>query len=272
MKEKFGLATTQKQLKNKFDYYRGKHQAHAYLRGKTGNLFNANTNTFNLMDEEWRNLNKKYPKASSLKTSPLQHYDLCDYLFTKCGASGSIRRPVAERRPVVKVVEVEDGSVRRPVVEGRSSSQNSGVKVVEVEDDVNSFNEDGGSWAASEHRNVDASYDTSFEGGSSKEPNVARGRKKKRSKKDSELCELEENMKSAIAKIAVQENQGPTMEECHEKLKKLGLESEDPIYLAALGVFCQSKSHREAWMVLPSEPNALKKWIQMMARQIGILN
>ncbi|PWA36480.1 hypothetical protein CTI12_AA599810 [Artemisia annua] len=73
------------------------------------------------------------------------------------------------------------------------------------------FNEDGGYWAASEHRNVDASYDTSFEGGSSKEPNVARGRKKKRSKKDSELCELEENMKSAIAKIAVQENQGPTI-------------------------------------------------------------
>ncbi|PWA53800.1 myb/SANT-like domain, Harbinger transposase-derived nuclease domain protein [Artemisia annua] len=248
MKEKFGLATTQKQLKNKFDYYRGKHLAHAYLRGKTGNIFNADTNTFNLTDEEWRDLNKIYPKASSLKTSPLQHYDLCDYLFTKCRASGSIRRPVAERRPVVNVVEVEDGSVRRPVVEGRSSSQNFGVKVVEVEDDVNSFNEDGGYWAASEHRNVDASYDTSFEGGSSKEPNVARGRKKKRSKKDSELCELEENMKSAIAKIAVQENQGPTMEECHEKLKKLGLESADPIYLAALGVFCQSKSHREAWM------------------------
>lgn len=210
-----------------------------------------------------------------MKTSPLQHYDLCDYLFGKCAASGSIRRPVAERRPSqnsrVKLVEVEDGSVRRPVVEGRSSSQNSGVKVVEVEDDVNSLNEDVGSWAASEHRNVDAGYDSGFEGGSSKEPNVARGRKKKRSKKDSELGELEENMKNAIAKIAVQENQGPTMEECHEKLKKLRLESEDPIYLAALGVFCQSKSHREAWMMLPSEPNVLKKWIQMMARQIGIL-
>ena len=211
-----------------------------------------------------------------MKTSPLQHYDLCDYLFTKCAASGSIRRPVAERRPSsqnsrVKVVEVDDGFVRRPVVEGRSSSQNSGVNVVEVEDDVNSLNEDGSSWAASEHKNVDAGYDSGFEGGSSKEPNVARGRKKKRSKKDSELCELEESMKNAIAKIAVQENQGPTMEECHEKLKKWGLESEDPIYLAALGVFCQSKSHREAWMLLPLEPNVLKKWIEMMSRQVGIL-
>lgn len=210
-----------------------------------------------------------------MKTSPLQHYDLCDYLFGKCAASGSIRRPVAERRPSqnsrVKLVEVEDGSVRRPVVEGRSSSQNSGVKVVEVQDDVNSLNEDGGSWAASEHRNLDAGYDSGFEGGSSKEQNVARGRKKKRSKKDSELCELEENMKNAIAKIVVQENPGPTMEECHERLNKLRLESEDPIYLAALGVFCQSKSHREAWMLLPSEPNVLKKWIQMMALQVGIL-
>ena len=58
MKEAFGMTTTQKQLKNKFDYYRGKHQAHAYLRGKTGNVFNVDTNTFNLTDEEWKLLNK----------------------------------------------------------------------------------------------------------------------------------------------------------------------------------------------------------------------
>lgn len=78
-------------------------------------------------------------------------------------------------------------------------------------------------------------YDSGFEGGSSKESKVARRRKKKRSKKDSELGKLEENMKNAIAKIVVQENQGPTMEECHKKLR---LEYEDPIYLVALEVFC----------------------------------
>lgn len=58
MKEAFGLTTTQKQLKNKFDYYKSKHNVHAYLRGKTGNIFNSDTNTFNLTDEEWKGLNK----------------------------------------------------------------------------------------------------------------------------------------------------------------------------------------------------------------------
>ncbi|GKB87414.1 hypothetical protein Tco_0959686 [Tanacetum coccineum] len=57
--------------------------------------------------------------------------------------------------------------------------------LVEVEDDVNSFNKEGGSSAASEHVNLDAGYDSSFEDGSSKEPNVTRGRRKKKSKKDS---------------------------------------------------------------------------------------
>ncbi|GJX41286.1 Myb/SANT-like domain, harbinger transposase-derived nuclease domain protein [Tanacetum coccineum] len=112
-----------------------------------------------------------------------------------------------------------------------------------------------GSSAASEHVNLDAGYDSSFEYGSSKEPNVARGRRKKKSKKDSELGELEETMKNAISNIAAQENQGPTMDECHEKLMSMRLEPDDPIYLVATGIFCQSKSYREAWMLLPSIPN-----------------
>ncbi|GJZ60252.1 hypothetical protein Tco_0616068 [Tanacetum coccineum] len=112
-------------------------------------------------------------------------------------------------------------------------------------------------------------YESSFEDGSSKEPNVARGRRKKKSKKDYELGELEETMKNAITNIAAQENQGPTMDECHEKLKSMSLEPDDPIFLAAIGIFCQSKSYREAWMLLPSIPNVLKKWIELMARQMG---
>ncbi|GKE61112.1 hypothetical protein Tco_1511479 [Tanacetum coccineum] len=76
-------------------------------------------------------------------------------------------------------------------------------------------------------------------------------------------------MKNAITNIVAQENQGPTMDECHEKLKSMRLEPDDLIYLAATGIFCQSKSYREAWMLLPSIPNVLKKWIEMMSRQMG---
>ncbi|GJT97892.1 hypothetical protein Tco_1093410 [Tanacetum coccineum] len=149
--------------------------------------------TFNLTKEEWKDVSKRFKYGSSLKTSPLLYPELCRILFEKCSASGSIRRPVAEKRP---------------------SSQNFGVKLVEVEDDVNSFNKECGSSAAREHVNLDAGYDYSFEDGSSKEPNVAKGRRKKKSKKDSELGELEETMKNAISNIAAQENQGPTMDEC----------------------------------------------------------
>nr|GEW96103.1 TMV resistance protein N [Tanacetum cinerariifolium] len=102
-----------------------------------------------------------------------------------------------------------------------SSSQNSDVKL--VEDDVSSLRKEGGSSAASKHVNFDAGYDSSFEDGSSKEPNVARGRRKKKSKKDSELGELEETIKNAIANIVVRENQCLTMEECHEKLKSMSI-------------------------------------------------
>ncbi|GJV60970.1 ribonuclease H-like domain-containing protein [Tanacetum coccineum] len=58
LSEAFGLTTTQKQLKNKFDYYNGKYKAWAYLRGKTGNIYNEDTNSFNLTKEEWKDVSK----------------------------------------------------------------------------------------------------------------------------------------------------------------------------------------------------------------------
>nr|GEW20061.1 putative harbinger transposase-derived nuclease domain-containing protein [Tanacetum cinerariifolium] len=88
-------------------------------------------------------------------------------------------------------------------------------------EEVNRVKAKGVSSAASKHVNLDAGYESCFEDGSSKEPNVARGRRKKKSKKDSVLVELDETIKNAITNIAAQENQGPTMAECHEKLKSM---------------------------------------------------
>ncbi|GKC60151.1 hypothetical protein Tco_1087749 [Tanacetum coccineum] len=132
----------------------------------------------------------RFKHGSSLKTSPLLYPELCHVLFEKCSASGSIRRPVAEKRP---------------------SSQNYGVKLVEIEDDVNN--------------------------GSSKGPNVARGRRKKKSKKDSELGELEETMKSVMLLLTLMLKKTKVLDECHEKLKSMRLEPDDPVYLAATSLF-----------------------------------
>ncbi|GJZ24382.1 hypothetical protein Tco_0561841 [Tanacetum coccineum] len=89
-----------------------------------------NIQSFNLTKKSGKNVSKRFKHGSSLKTSPLLYLELCNILFEKCSASGSIRRPVAEKRP---------------------SSQISGVKLVEIEDDVSSLNKEGGSSAASEH-------------------------------------------------------------------------------------------------------------------------
>ena len=119
----------------------------------------------------------------------------------------------------------------------------------------------------------DTSYDSGCESGSSvstcaSSNNIYQTRPKKKSRKMINLTELEVDMRKAIA-FLINENNGPTVEDCHEKLKGLGLEHTDPMFLAAFTLFC-SKNHREAWMALPSEPGVLKGFIKMSAKSMGI--
>lgn len=48
LKEKFGLVMSQKQLKNAFDGLKAKYVGWVYLKSKTGNIYNPQTNTFTL--------------------------------------------------------------------------------------------------------------------------------------------------------------------------------------------------------------------------------
>lgn len=59
LEDTYGIKTTQKKLKNKFDYYKAKYHLWASLKGKTGNVYNYETNSFNFTEEEWRDLNVK---------------------------------------------------------------------------------------------------------------------------------------------------------------------------------------------------------------------
>ncbi|GKB50520.1 hypothetical protein Tco_0901273 [Tanacetum coccineum] len=166
----------------------------------------------------------RFKYGSSLKTSQLIYPELCHILFEKYSACGSIRRLVAKKRP---------------------SSQNPSVKLVEVEDDVNIFNKEGGSLATSEHVNLDAGYDTSFEDGSSKEPNVAR------------------------------ENQGPTMKECHENLKSMRLEPDDSDYLATTDkmlVFSEEVIRPTTFNPNPNIPGNNRRECRMFKGAVGALD
>ena len=44
----------QRQMKNHYDYLKGKYGAWAKLRNKTGNVYDASRNMFNLSEEEWQ--------------------------------------------------------------------------------------------------------------------------------------------------------------------------------------------------------------------------
>ncbi|KAJ0820616.1 putative Myb/SANT-like domain-containing protein [Helianthus annuus] len=58
LKEKFGLDLTQKQMKNAYDNLKAKYVGWVYLKNKTGNIYNPQTNTFSLTNEEWEEFKK----------------------------------------------------------------------------------------------------------------------------------------------------------------------------------------------------------------------
>ncbi|KAL4569336.1 hypothetical protein LXL04_024972 [Taraxacum kok-saghyz] len=91
LKENFGVDLTQKQMKNSYDNLKAKYIGWIYLKNKTGNLYNPQTNTFNITTEEWDEFKKGHPKAASLKTTPLLFPELCATLFDGNSATGNMR-------------------------------------------------------------------------------------------------------------------------------------------------------------------------------------
>ncbi|KAE8692659.1 hypothetical protein F3Y22_tig00110831pilonHSYRG00371 [Hibiscus syriacus] len=91
LKERFGMELSQKQMKNTYDNLKAKYIGLVYLRNKTGNLYNPQTNTFTLTNEEWEEFRKGHPKVVSLKTTPLPFLELCATLFDGNSATGNCK-------------------------------------------------------------------------------------------------------------------------------------------------------------------------------------
>ena len=53
LKIEHNFIADQKQMKNRYDYLNSKFGAFLKLKNKTGNVYNATTNTFNLSKDEW---------------------------------------------------------------------------------------------------------------------------------------------------------------------------------------------------------------------------
>lgn len=78
-------------MKNAYDNLKAKYIGWVYLKNKTGNIYNAQTNTFHMTTEEWEDFRKGHPKAASLKTVPLPFPELCATLFDGNAATGKYK-------------------------------------------------------------------------------------------------------------------------------------------------------------------------------------
>ncbi|XP_024974728.1 L10-interacting MYB domain-containing protein-like [Cynara cardunculus var. scolymus] len=74
LQKNHNFVVEQRQMKNHYDYLKGKYGAWAKLRNKTGNVYDASTNMFNLSEEEWQ-------IEMKLRTAPLLFPQLCIQLL-----------------------------------------------------------------------------------------------------------------------------------------------------------------------------------------------
>lgn len=92
-------------------------------------------------------------------------------------------------------------------------------------------------------------------------------KKSKQPVNQSNNSQFQENMSKALEMI-IQKQNGPTNKECRGRLKSLGWSAKNPLYQLALGIFCESACHREAWMNL--EEDEAEIWVKMISRKLGL--
>lgn len=259
LKEKFDMILTQKQIRNGFDTLKAKYVGWCFLRNKTGNIYDPRTNMFTLKPEEWEDFRQGHPRAMSLKTRPLPYIDLFIAVFEGISASGANQWTSTQKSSTVS-----------------SSSFNQQVQTLQLED-TNFHGLDDENDDEYYHENdfqTGEEVPSNNEGPSSRTtPNVDEVRPKKKtktSKSTINLDELASDMQAAL-KHMVKSMDGPSTQECYEKLKLVGLEPVDPLFLAAYTVFNESVQMRATWMQLPSDPEVLKGWIKMTGKRFGFL-
>ncbi|KAK9048359.1 hypothetical protein SSX86_032678 [Deinandra increscens subsp. villosa] len=261
LKEKFGLELGQKQMKNAYDNLKAKYTGWVYLKNKTGNIYNAQTNTFTLTNEEWEEFRKGHPKAASLNTVPLPFPELCAQLFDGNAATGNGKWTSTQRSGV-----------------GSSSCHR--VQQLLIYNDTEE--DDTGTYHHTSETNPDHIHDSTFEPTPertpepSPEPNPEPNPKKRaKTSKSSSINadDLALDIRQALQYLVKRKETPPTptitIAECSEKLKLVGLDPVNPLFLAAYNIFGGTSNMREAWMSLPDIPEVLRGWLVMTTTTLG---
>ncbi|XP_021971435.1 uncharacterized protein LOC110866600 [Helianthus annuus] len=114
--EEFRFDLNQKQIRNAFDTMKSKYVGWCYLRNKTRNLYNPQTNMFTLTPQEWDDFKKGHPRVMSLITQPLPHLNLFIDVFEGLSATGgnqwtSTQTSRVSSSPQVQTLQIEGASV-----------------------------------------------------------------------------------------------------------------------------------------------------------------
>ncbi|KAL8240341.1 hypothetical protein R6Q59_013696 [Mikania micrantha] len=205
---------------------------------------------------------KGHPKARALKTVPLPFSDLCAALFDGNTATGNCKWTSTQTTSMV----------------GSSSCQR--VQQLLLTNSVfHDTEDDAGTSHQTSEPIPDHTSDPNFEPASEPIPEPTREptpesnpRKKSKTTKSSSINadDLAHDMRKALQYL-IKGNEGPTVVVCSEKLKLVGLDPVDPLFLAAFHIFGVSTGMREAWMALPDIPDVLRGWIAMTATSLGLI-
>ncbi|CAI9277579.1 unnamed protein product [Lactuca saligna] len=111
-------------------------------------------------------------------------------------------------------------------------------------------------------KTTDASTDRPDKRAKTSDASTDRIDRDKASKTSVSLDELSLDMQKALQQL-VNSKEGPAVKENHERLKLVGLDPMDHIFLATFHLFGMSINMREACMTLPPIPEVLKGWIKI---------
>ncbi|CAI9260410.1 unnamed protein product [Lactuca saligna] len=260
LKEKFGVELTQKQMKNAYDNLKAKYTGWVYLKNKTGNIYNSQTNTFNLTAEEWDDFKKGHPKAASLRTIPLPFPDLCARLFDGNSATGNFR----------------SYSTQSSSVAGASSCRVPPLQITATpfdamdDDGVDTSHHEPPPSAASPSAASPSAGSPSAASPSAGSPYTAPSASPSASSPDGTSVTADDlafEMKKALQSLT----KGYTIPQCLEKLEVLQLGPTDPLRFVAYHIFGGTMNMREIWMHLPDVPEILRGWLEMAGTSLGVL-
>nr|KAJ0214021.1 hypothetical protein LSAT_V11C400216980 [Lactuca sativa] len=243
------MDTSQKQLKNAFDNLKAKY---------SGNLYNAQTNSFALVNTEWEEFKKSHPKAGSLRTHTLPYPNLCASLCD--GGSANSSNKWTSTQTILADTSSSSHCVQRLLIDDNSFNG--------LEDDDDDASNDTSARAPSDKAYGASTY-RSDKRVKTNDASTNRTDSDKASKTSISLDELSLDIHKALQHL-VNSKEGPVVEECYERLKLVRLDPMDPIFLASFHLFGMSMNMIEAWMTLSPIPEILKGWIKMTGTTLGM--